>query len=360
MTTIQNVRLPLSAAPGDRVDVSFNDVIEHIEPTGCAVPDGDTVDGKGGFLIPGLIDTHAHLASRDGLLDAARAGVTTLVDLGTYPDHLITQLHGEGGVSDFISAGTAASAPGSTQIVTMGFPTDGGVTGPDDAERYVDWRTANGADLIKIIVEDPAATDVPALDVPTLKALVDEAHVRGLLTVAHVVTAAAFERGLDAGCDILTHVPLDRALPAGTVQRIVDTGTIVSPTLVMMRMMARMRAGDKAEAAIENSTESVRRLLGAGVPVIAGTDANETPLFPVPHGGSLHDELGFLRDAGMTDAEALLAAASEAAAAMRLTDRGSIAPGKRADLVLLDSDPTTDIAAVRTPRRVWIGGWAVV
>lgn len=86
----------------------------------------------------------------------------------------------------------------------MGFPTESGILGP-------------------------AATEVPALDIPTLTALVDGAHSRGLLTVAHVVTAGAFDRGLDAGVDILTHAPIDRPLAERTLARMEAQGTIVSP-----------------------------------------------------------------------------------------------------------------------------------
>ncbi len=358
-TTVQDVRLPLGDAPDRTYDVTFTETIEAVEPSGAGPAVGDVVAGDGRYLLPGLIDTHAHLRTRANLQDAARAGVTTLVDLGTHPDELVDRLRGERGVARVVSAGSAASAPGSTQISLMGFPADSGVAGPHDAERFLDWRTAHGADLIKIIVEDPAATDVPALEVETVTALVDGAHARGLLTVAHVVTADAFERGLDAGVDVLTHAPIDRPLPDETVRRIRETGTVVAPTLVMMRVIAAARLGDRAEAAIDNASESVRRLVRAGVQVIAGTDANETPFFPVPHGRSLHDEIGFLHQAGMTTTEALLAATSTAATALRLADRGTLTTGERADLVLLDADPTADLTAARVPNRVWVGGRGV-
>lgn len=358
-TTVTNVRLALSDSPDMLYDVSFGRTLTGVGPTGSIDPGGEVIHGQGRFLLPGLIDTHAHLPGRDGLLAAARAGVTTVVDLGTFPDERIDRLRQEQGVASFISAGTAASAPGSTQITMMGFPEEGAVTGPGDAERYLDWRTDHGADLIKIIVEDPAATDVPALDASTIRALADGARARGLLTVAHVVTAGAFERGLDAGVDILTHVPLDHPLPGDTVQRLADTSTIVSPTLVMMRVMANARLGDQAPAAIENATESVRRLIRAGVRVIAGTDANETPFFPVPHGPSLHQELGLLVDAGMTPRQALHAATSEAASALRLTDRGGIFTRGRADLILIDADPVADISRVAAPAAVWISGTSI-
>lgn len=359
MTTVTNVRLPdLDTTPNDLFEVSFDRTITAIRRTAGATPAPGAVDGGGAFLVPGLIDTHVHLGSRTALTDAVRAGVTTLIDLGTHPDRLIAEQRTEQGVPSILSAGSAASAPGSIQIAAMGFPDISGVTGAADAERYLDWRAENDADLIKIIIEDPDATPVPGLAVETIAALVDGAHRRGLLTVAHVVTASSFVRGLDAGVDVLTHSPLDRPLPDDTVQRMLETRTTASPTLVMMRTMARARLGDRAEAAFGNAVESVRRMHAAGVPIIVGTDANEGPMAPVRHGQALHEELGLLQQAGLTAMDAVRAATSGAAAALRLTDRGRVAKGLRADLLLVRSDPRTDPAALRSPDTVWIGGIA--
>lgn len=356
-TTITGARVVgPDGVTGDAVDVEIDATIVSIRPAGTRVPAGDVVDGRGRFLAPGLVDTHAHLGSPGALQAAVAAGVTTLVDLGTHPDELIVEQRALSGVASVVSAGSAASAPGSTQIARMGFPAASGVTGPADAERFLDWRVEHGSELVKIIVEDPAATDVPALEVATIAALVDGARRRGLLTVAHVVTAAAFDRALDAGVDVLTHAPLDRPLPDATVGRMLDLGTASSPTLIMMRTMARARLGDRADAAFGNAVESVRRLHAAGVVVVAGTDANETPVAPVPHGPSLHEELALLQDAGLSAVEALRAGTTDAARSFRLADRGHVAVGLRADLLLLEADPITDTTALRQPSAVWVAG----
>lgn len=357
-TTITGVRLvdlTGQRAP-ELVDVEIGSTIQQIRAAGTAAPVGDVVHGAGRFLLPGLIDTHVHLGSRDALEAAARAGVTTMVDLGTHPDSLVAAQRAERSVPTIVSAGSAASAPGSSQIARMGFPPESGISSPADGERYLDWRTAHGSDLIKIIIEDPAATDVPALDVATITALVEGAHRRGLLTVAHVVTAAAFDRGLDARVDVLTHAPLDRRLDDRTVSRMVETRTVAAPTLIMMRTMALARLGNRADAAFTNALESVRRLHEAGVTIVAGTDANETPMAPVPHGSSMHDEIALLQQAGLTAVEALLAATSHAADAFRLDGRGVLVEGAHADLVLVDGDPTVNTGVVRRPVAVWIGG----
>ncbi|WP_419702945.1 amidohydrolase family protein [Promicromonospora sp. NFX87] len=361
MPTLRNVHLidTDSPSPGRPVDVVFEETILEVRPAARAVRPADATDGARRFLLPGLIDSHVHLGSRDALTAAARAGITTVVDLGTHPDSVIDAQRAEHGVPSILSAGSAASAPGSLQIARMGFPAASGVAGPADAARYLDWRTQHGSDLVKVIIEDPSATDVPALDVATITALVEGAHERGLLTVAHVVTAAAFDRGLDAGADILTHSPLDRPLSDATVQRMLDQKTVASPTLIMMHAMAHARLGGHAEGAFRNAVECVRAMHAAGVPIIAGTDANEIPLAPIAHGASLHDELAYLRQAGLDASDTLRAATSAAADALRLTDRGRVVVGHRADLVLVSADPTRSPEILRQPDAIWVAGTAV-
>ena len=167
-----------------------------------------------------------------------------------------------------------------------------------------------------------------------------------------------------AGIDVLTHVPLDRPIDAGAgrATRRGRSGRRADPhhDEGHRRAAARRRACPARRT--RPARESVRALHAAGVPILAGTDANETPAAPAspPFGSSLHDELELLVEAGLTPVEALRAATSVAAEHFGLDDRGAIAPGLRADLVLLDADPTVDIAATRSIRGVWIAGERVV
>lgn len=96
----------------------------------------------------------------------------------------------------------------------------------------------------------------------------------------------------------------------------------------------------------------------AGVTILAGTDANDVPGSPSPvqHGDSLHRELELLVKAGLSTVEALRSATVMTAHAFGLTDRGSIVPGYRADVVLISGDPIKNISATRNVRRVWCAG----
>jgi imidazolonepropionase-like amidohydrolase len=107
-----------------------------------------------------------------------------------------------------------------------------------------------------------------------------------------------------------------------------------------------------------HARSSVRAAHTAGVTILAGTDANNergAPYRPA-HGTALHDELALLVDAGLSAVEAIRSATASPAETFGLHDRGAVAGGRRADLVLVDGDPTVDITAVRQIRGVWIGG----
>ena len=101
---------------------------------------------------------------------------------------------------------------------------------------------------------------------------------------------------------------------------------------------------------------TVRQLRAAHVPILAGTDAGNPG---TAHGAALHRELELLVNAGLTPIEALAAATSVPAKIFRLGDRGRIAPGLRADLVLVNGDPTSDILATRDIAGIWKQGVAV-
>jgi imidazolonepropionase-like amidohydrolase len=96
----------------------------------------------------------------------------------------------------------------------------------------------------------------------------------------------------------------------------------------------------------------------AGVPILAGTDANAAAGVPaaIRHGVSLHHELELLVEAGLSPLDALRGATSRPAHYFGLADRGLIEPGRRADLVLIDGNPLQDITATRSIRRIWCGG----
>lgn len=315
-------------------------------------PSGATViDAGGATVLPGLIDAHIHLANEADLRELRNFGVTTGLVMASWPPVLVNSLRGRPGLPDLRTAGIPAAGKGGAHAMMPGFPQDGIVTTPGQARRFVAARISDAADYIKVVAER-GSPEGP--DQPTLTVLVETAHEYGKLVVAHAVTAGAYAMAIEAGADVLTHVPLDQALDETAVARMARHGRIVVPTLTMMERMTRVGAG----SGYDQARASVNALYHAGVPVLAGTDANSAPGAPasVPHGASLHDELELLIDVGLTPVDVLRAATCLPAHHFGLSDRGTIAPGQRADLLLIDGDPLTDITATRKIRRIWCAG----
>jgi imidazolonepropionase-like amidohydrolase len=157
-----------------------------------------------------------------------------------------------------------------------------------------------------------------------------------------------------AKVDMITHISLDQTLPKEYVDRMVANKCISIPTLAMMEGIARIRRQRK----YEHARDSVTAMYKAGVPVLAGTDANSVRLSPfnVRHGESLHHELELLVETGLSNLDALRAATSLPAQYFDLKDRGVIEPGRRADLILIAGNPLEDIKATRLLKRIWCAG----
>jgi imidazolonepropionase-like amidohydrolase len=356
---------------------------------------GEVVDGSGQTLLPGLIDAHTHVfGSLCNLRLALVYGVTTELDMFSFPPELTGMLveiaAEDDGVADVRTAGSLVCPPGGHPAATMSdLPTLGG---PADAAGFVAARLAEGSHFIKVMLDDGHhhGTALPMLDRATAAAVADAAREAGVLTVAHVCNVASVRDVVAAGIDAFTHVPLEAPMPADLVASVAGRTRFVVPTLTMMeassatgpdrtladdRLIAAYLPGEAAAAVRAGSDglpvtvghegydlgyalASTRALHEAGVAVLAGTDANNAPgrACPVVHGASLHRELELLVAAGLTPAEALTAATAGPADHFGLSDRGRIAPGLRADLVLVDGDPTVDITATRAIRRIWRRG----
>jgi imidazolonepropionase-like amidohydrolase len=310
-------------------------------------------DAGGATLLPGLIDAHVHLLNEEHLQQLADFGVTTALDMGAWPPSMVDALRNRTGMADIRSAGIPATTAGSTHSRLPGYPAGESVDGPAGAARFVTDRIAEGADYVKLIA------DIPGPDQETLNALVATSHDRGKRTVAHAVSTAALDMALQAGVDMITHVPLDRRLTESTAARALAQKCVSIPTLTMMKgIVDRSAAAAPSQLNYESARGSVAELHRAGVPILAGTDANAGPGIPFSprHGESLHEELELLIEAGLSTVEALRAATVLPAQYFGLHDRGVIEPGRRADLVLIDGDPIADIRATRQIRRVWCAG----
>lgn len=351
-TIIENVRVLEGTALGELRTVAFDETILE-GPPGPSSEVDEVVDGAGRTLLPGLIDAHMHVLGREDLDALARWGVTTGLDMAAWPVEMVDALRAERGTAHLTSALTPAVGPGGNHARMPGFPAEGILTDASQASAFVARQADRGADHIKIVTE---AAPPEGMDLPTVRAIVREAHERELLVVAHSVTVGAFHLAVEAGVDVSTHAPLDAVLDAETVARMREQGMISVPTLTMMEGIARLRADQGLR--LEHAADSVAALHEAGVPVLVGTDANSAPGAPFAprHGESVPHELELLAGTGMTPGEILAGATSRTAEVFGLPDRGAVRPGLRADLVLVDGDPTRDVTAVRSVEGVWIDG----
>lgn len=342
-------------------DVAFEDgVITSVAAADAATADasgdGEIVDGTGSTLLPGLIDAHVHVLGRHDLEALAAHGVTTAYDMASWPAALTDSLRHVPGVTDILSSGVPGAGPGGVHSRIPGFPAEAILDGQEKVEGFIAARVAQGSDYVKVVAEAPGRGGP---DQATITAVVEGAHAVGLRVVAHASALGAVAVANDAGVDILTHVPIDAPIDALGAASIRDAGRLVIPTLSMMEGIVANAA--RPEISYESARDSVAALHAAGVPIIAGTDANSSPGVPaaVPHGSSIHHELVLLVEAGLAPIEALRSTTSLAARSFGLDDRGVVAVGKRADLVLVDGDPLTDITDTTRLRGIWISGAAV-
>ena len=352
-----------------------------------AASDARVIDGRGRTLLPGLIDAHTHIQSRDDLVESLVFGVTTVLSLHMPPQLARELKGGTDGVppndqADLLSAGFAATAP-KGHGTEYGFPVPT-LTDSSQAQTWVDDRIAEGSDFIKIMYEfggENGRIVRPSIDQPTMAAIVAAAHKRGKLAVVHIHTDKQAFDAINAGADGLAHLYIfggDTVDPQ-FAQLLSRHHMFVISTLTVLRSACGLDPGRnivddprlakylldedftrlqkniaKANASdCERPMQEVAELAAHGIPILAGSDQHNLGTAP---GASLHGELVFLVQAGLKPNQALAAATSAPAKAFRLADRGRIAPGMRADLLLVDGDPTADITATRNIVAVWKAG----
>ncbi len=378
--------------------------IAAIDVRGTSAPGLSEVDGKGGVLLPGLVDVHAHTGAAaeplgrfaipdvDANLAAfLYAGVTTVLDLGSLsPDVFRLRAAIADGSKlgpHLYAAGPMFTAPGGhpVEVLRPNLPwflrwyvvprATREVADPAAATAAVQALLPERPDILKVVV-DAGVGDVPRLTPETFAAIAAAGHAAGVRAITHVTSTADATLAIENGTDALAHMPSLDEVPDTLATTIADKHVPVIATLAIWDLIARelprtatdvlpieREVADPAlldrmlasrrnpspspfEHAEAESRETRRRnfvaLRRAGVTILAGSDGANPNDLP---GAGLHVELHTMVEFGASPGEALRAATFENARflAGKDPDFGVIAVGKRADLVVVDGDPTTHI-----------------
>ena len=342
------------------------------------------INAAGEALLPGLIDAHAHTQEVGQLEESLRFGITTVLDMGTFPPYEIPLREAaatRADVADFRSAGILATAPGGhgTEF-GIEIPT---VAGVEEAVDFVRQRSQENVDYLKIVMNGvrAARSGMPTLGEDTVRALVNSGHEAGLMVLAHVESQEDVRLAISAGVDGLVHHWRDSGAQPELAELLASNDVFVMPTLTAIdgllglgpqallqdervvpylsdlayRELTKELPTPPPGISTITANQATTSLIRAGVQLLAGSDAF-TGNPRIVHGASLHRLLELFVDAGLSPIEALRTATSNVAEAFGLSDRGRIQPGFRADLVLVRGDPTEDITVTRDISRVWKAG----
>jgi imidazolonepropionase-like amidohydrolase len=381
--------------------------VTRIGADGAPDPGATKVSLRGKTVIPALVNPHGHIGymrgttshadhySRENVLDHLRRlayyGVSVFQSLGTDRDD--TEIH----VRDDQRAGTLAD-PDIATLFTAGAgivaPSPDGTNGgpffaadvvheartPEGVRAYVRELAAKRVDAVKFWLDDRHGTKAK-LGPEIYEAVIDEAHLHGLKVAAHIYTLDEAKAVVRAGADIIAHLPRTPGADDELIELLLERDVAVFTSLAIQRPPGEAWLDDPAlretvpAEAIESLRTTIRQhapeplfdtaeayrkmektlgvLARAGVRLVFSAD---TGLLAQVVGFAEHRELEALVAAGLSPLAALRLATEVSAELLGLSDRGSLAVGKRADFVVLDADPRDDITNTRRIDSVYLAG----
>ncbi|MBV9492230.1 MAG: amidohydrolase family protein [Verrucomicrobia bacterium] len=372
------------------VDVGAPDAVHP--PAGAQV-----VDVQGKTLIPGLISAHSHLGLCQGALGPnpahytrenvrnqleqyERYGVLTVMALGGQKDVLYAwreeQRRGAFGGADIFTADRGLGVPRGAPPFPFFEDQMYRPTNAEEARAAVRDTAARHADMIKLWVDDLFGR-APKMPASIFDAITDEAHRNGLRVAAHLFYLADAKTLVRAGIDVVAHSVRDQPVDADLLAAMRARGVAYIPTLdldesqyiyaehpawtqepfftqaVDPSLLERwnsplyameMKANPdtpKNKAAALMGQRNVKTIFDAGIMVAMGTDSGALPT-RIP-GFAEHRELQLLVQAGLSPMDAIVCATRNSAELLHATDRGALAPGRRADFPVLNGNPLEDI-----------------
>lgn len=359
----------------------------HYSQTGWADGRPDAFDVRDRYPYA---EAMSELAQRPDRFHAAflRAGITSTLDCGGYPwtRDMARATEGDALAPRVVAAGPllatwvppALRIPDQSAFVLM--------TDPESVAEAVASHAAYGSDVIKVwlVLADRSLEELT----PLVHAAGKAAAAHDLPLIVHATQLEAAKVAVSAGARLLVHSVDDAPVDQEFLEACLAGGVFYCPTLTVMKGYRRLAGGDLPEELLASldgvspwveervratparaprpETEQARRraaeqartdlmaanlraMARAGVPVVLGTDAGN-PL--TLHGPSVVEELQAMQAAGLRPEQVLRAATLDAARAVGLADRGQLAPGALADLLVLDVDPRLDSSLLGQPSWV--------
>lgn len=353
--------------------VSDGEIVEAREGgTAMASAGGETVDLGGMTIMPAIVDAHVHLSTnREGLLNDLRQraamGVSAAQSMGSDGDDAPLDVRSEfiPGAARYLSAGRGITAPEPGRTETPHW-----VTNEAEARQAVRAEAERGVDIIKIWVDDRGG-QYDRLSEALYSAIIDEAHANDLRVAAHIFELEDAKGLLRAGVDVFAHGVRARDIDAEFIEMAkARPNVVLIPNLpsrgvpfdlgwldgiLPAEQLAELEQNNvenaDAQAAWGIQARNLARLSIAGMTIAMGTDGNS---FWQPH-----IEMEDMVAAGMTPHQVIVAATSGSAAALDLDDTGVLEAGKRADFVVLGSNPLADITNTRDIADVYLAGLRV-
>jgi len=390
--------------------------ITAITRAGASAPPAGALvlSGQGATLVPGLVDMHGHVYAdchpvwagalpdpEANLRAYLYAGVTTVFDPGDNSADAFERrarvARGELVGPHIYTAGPIHTAPEGHPIALirafapwwigwyLAPRVAVAVDSPEAANEAIDRVAEQKPDAVKIVI-DEIPLESPRMRPEVARAIADRARMHGLRTVAHIGTTRDALIAAEAGVALWVHGVYKERIPDPDIAVLAGYRIPVVATIEVFDSYARLRSGPREATALERETvpaelldsftppegfdagvltswqelnaqavpfriDNVRRLHAAGVELFAGSDT-QSGVFP---GAGLHRELANLVRAGLTPIEVIRAATLGPARFLTQTDTpdwGNVAVGQRADLLLVEGDPTRDVAALAAIRAV--------
>lgn len=399
-----------SARP-NRTVVIEGDHIQSIATGQADMSGAKTVDMHGQTIMPLIINTHGHLGMVKGtssgasnqtednfrhqLLRYQDYGIGAVLSMGTdgpkFAEIREASRSGKLPGADIYSAGNGFGVKDGAPPTTMGFTNILRPDTPDEARKAVAAQAPMKPDFYKLWLDDFYGQYPKLISPEVYGAIIDEAHKHGLRVAAHLYHLKDARSLVADGVDVLAHSVRDGEVDDTLIADMKKHNTAYIPTLSLddfafayadspawmnepffraaldpgvFEMITspdykaktrESKAAKMEEEALPIAKRNLKKIYDAGILVALGTDSGATPIRV--QGFAEHVELGLMVQAGLTPLQAITVATKNGAQLLRVADQyGTLEPGKKANFIVLEKDPSQDIKNTQTIRAVWKNG----